>query len=79
MSNQLELFAVNNNSAPVALVSPDLPEYIKDVIRNSWDKTSSGFQDVISCDEVINQVDNETSELLAEMLHELREEYASQL
>ncbi len=72
-------FQVDNNSAPVALISPDLPEYIKDVIRKNWDKTSSGFGDVISCDDVINQVDNETSELLAEMLHELREEYASQL
>ena len=79
MSNQLELFAVDNNSAPVALISPDLPEYIKDVIRKNWDKTSSGFQDVITCDEIINQIDNDTSELLAEMLYELREEYASQL
>ncbi len=72
-------FQVDNNSAPVALISPDLPEYIKDVIRKNWDKTSSGFGDVISCDDVINQIDSDTSELLAEMLYELREEYASQL
>ena len=28
---------------PVALVSPTLPDFIKDVISNNWDKTSSGL------------------------------------
>ena len=28
---------------PVALVSPNCPDFIKDVITNSWDKSSSGL------------------------------------
>ena len=76
---QLVPFTPTNCDQPVAFVSPDLPDWIKGVIDNNWDKTSSGFGDVISCDDVINQVDDDTAELLAEMLHELREEYASQL
>ena len=76
---QLVPFTPTNCDLPVALVSPNLPEWVQGVLNENWDKTSSGFQDVISCDDVVNQVDEETSELLAEMLHELREEYASQL
>jgi hypothetical protein len=30
---------------PVALVSPTCPDFIKDVITNSWDKSSSGLGD----------------------------------
>ena len=30
---------------PVALVSPNLPDFIKDVITNNWDKSSSGLGD----------------------------------
>ena len=30
---------------PVALVSPTCPDFIKDVINNSWDKSSSGLGD----------------------------------
>ena len=45
LMKQLELFSVDNASRPVALVSPNLPEFIKDVIRNNWDKSSSGLGD----------------------------------
>ncbi len=76
---QLELFSVDNASRPVALVSPNLPEFIKDVIRNNWDKTSSGFADRFSMSDVINEIDDDTAELLAELIQEQREEYASQL
>ncbi len=30
---------------PVALVSPNLPDFIKDVITENWDKSSSGLGD----------------------------------
>ena len=77
--NQLELFTVEGQERPVALVSPNLPDFIKDVIRNSWDKTSSGLQDRFTCEDIINEIDDDTAELLAELIQEQREEYASQL
>jgi len=38
-------FTPQGHTSPVALVSPNLPDFIKDVITNSWDKSSSGLGD----------------------------------
>ena len=38
-------FTPQGLNSPVALVSPNLPDFIKDVITNSWDKSSSGLGD----------------------------------
>ena len=75
----LKPFTPQGCDKPVALVSPNLPDFIKDVITNSWDKTSSGFQDRFTCEDIINEIDDDTAELLAELIQEQREEYASQL
>ena len=39
----LKPFTPQGCDKPVALVSPNCPDFIKDVITNSWDKTSSGL------------------------------------
>ena len=63
-------FTPDNCDAPVAFVSPDLPDYIKNVINANWDKTSSGFGDHITVDELISIQDQE-------FLDEMNEEYAN--
>jgi hypothetical protein len=40
---QLVPFTPTNCDAPVAFVSPNLPDYVKRVINDNWDKTSSGL------------------------------------
>ena len=39
----LKPFTPQGCDKPVALVSPNLPDFIKDVITNNWDKSSSGL------------------------------------
>ena len=39
----LKSFTPQGCDKPVALVSPNLPDFIKDVISNNWDKSSSGL------------------------------------
>ena len=36
-------FTLQGCDKPVALVSPNCPDFIKDVITNNWDKSSSGL------------------------------------
>lgn len=35
---------------PVAMISEDLPQYIKDILNDCWHKEASGFGDHIDCD-----------------------------
>ncbi len=36
-------FTPSNCNEPVALVSPDLPEWVQGVLDENWDKVSSGL------------------------------------
>ena len=66
--NQLELFTPQGLERPVALVSPNCPDFIKDVITNNWDKSSSGLGDHYYVDS-----ENITD---PELLHEYWDEYS---
>lgn len=43
--NKLIEFRIDEDSAPIGWVSENLPDYIKDVLTQNWDKTSSGLGD----------------------------------
>ena len=43
MKKDLIPFTPQGLERPVAMVSPNCPDFIKDVITNSWDKSSSGL------------------------------------
>ena len=49
-------FTPDNCSSPVALVSPDLPDYVKRVINENWDKTSSGLGNHTYVEDMIQDV-----------------------
>ena len=67
--NQLELFTPQGLERPVALVSPNLPDFIKDVISNNWDKSSSGLGSHVYVEDVIQTITDD------EILQEYWEEY----
>tara|TARA_E500000081_G_scaffold147070_1_gene170866 strand:- start:486 stop:698 length:213 start_codon:yes stop_codon:yes gene_type:complete len=56
--NQLELFTPQGLDKPVALVSPNLPDFIKDVITNNWDKSSSGMGSHTYIEDVIESIND---------------------
>ena len=68
--NQLELFTPQGHTSPVALVSPNLPDFIKDVISNNWDKSSSGLGSHVYVEDVIQTITDD------EILQEYWEEYS---
>jgi hypothetical protein len=68
--NQLELFTPQGLERPVALVSPNLPDFIKDVITNNWDKSSSGLGSHVYVEDVIQTITDD------EILQEYWEEYS---
>tara|TARA_B100000965_G_scaffold313579_1_gene273515 strand:- start:73 stop:285 length:213 start_codon:yes stop_codon:yes gene_type:complete len=68
--NQLELFTPQGLERPVALVSPNLPDFIKDVISNNWDKSSSGLGSHVYVEDVIQTITDD------EILQEYWEEYS---
>tara|TARA_R100001082_G_scaffold67152_1_gene37999 strand:- start:2409 stop:2585 length:177 start_codon:yes stop_codon:yes gene_type:complete len=41
--NKTKLVPLNVDGYDIALISEDLPEYIKDIIINNYDKSSSGL------------------------------------
>lgn len=65
MSNQLEQFTPKGCNRPVALISHDIPEFIKDVITEKWMESSSGFGSHFTFDEFVD-----------EQVQEYQEEYA---
>ena len=68
--NNLIPFTPDNCKEPVALVSNNLPEWIKEVINNNWNETSSGFGNHYSINELISIQDQE-------LIDEYNEEYAN--
>ena len=68
--NQLELFTPQGLERPVALVSPNLPDFIKDVISNNWDKSSSGLGSHVYVEDVIQTITDD------EILQEYWDEYS---
>jgi len=67
---QLVPFTPTNCDLPVAMVSPDLPDYIKNVINDNWDKVSSGLGSHTYVEELL---DNETD---PDTIQEYWEEYS---
>ena len=63
-------FTPDNCSSPVALVSPDLPDYVKRVINENWDKTSSGLGNHTYVEDWIQDVED------PEVLQEYWDEYS---
>ena len=63
-------FTPDNCSSPVALVSPDLPDYVKRVINENWDKTSSGLGTHTYVEDIIQDVTDQDT------LQEYWEEYS---
>ena len=55
---------------PVAMVSPNLPSWIKDVLNDSWDKTSSGLGTHTYVEDMIQDVTD------PEVLQEYWDEYS---
>ena len=68
--NQLELFTPQGLERPVALVSPNCPDFIKDVITNNWDKSSSGLGSHVYVEDVIQTITDD------EILQEYWDEYS---
>ena len=68
--NQLEMFTPQGLESPVALVSPNCPDFIKDVITNNWDKTSSGLGSHVYVEELTQEITD------PEILQEYWEEYS---
>jgi len=55
---------------PVAMVSPNLPSWIKDVLNDCWDKTSSGLGTHTYVEDMIQDVTD------PEILQEYWDEYS---
>ena len=55
---------------PIALVSPNCPDFIKDVITNNWDKSSSGLGSHVYVEDVIQTITDD------EILQEYWDEYS---
>tara|TARA_Y100000401_G_C8134533_1_gene131833 strand:- start:156 stop:410 length:255 start_codon:yes stop_codon:yes gene_type:complete len=68
MSNLIP-FTPSNCDMPVAMVSPNLPSWIKDVLNDSWDKTSSGLGTHTYVEDMIQDVTD------PEVLQEYWDEY----
>ena len=47
MKNLVE-YVIPGHDRPVAFISEDLPDYIKQIIRTNWDYTTSGLSDSYS-------------------------------
>ena len=69
MSNLIP-FTPSNCDMPVAMVSPNLPSWIKDVLNDSWDKTSSGLGTHTYVEDMIQDVTD------PEVLQEYWDEYS---
>lgn len=52
MKKRLVPFTPSCCNYPVAMISEDLPNYIKEMIVRSWSAESSGFGDHLYVDEV---------------------------
>ena len=50
---QLVTFTPTNCTAPVAYISHDLPDWIKDVINKNWAHTSSGLGSHVYIEDLI--------------------------
>jgi len=68
--NQLELFTPQGLDRPVALVSPNASDLVKQVITNNWDKSSSGLGSHVYVEDVIQEITD------PEILQEYWEEYS---
>ena len=69
MSNLIP-FTPTNCDQPVALVSPNLPEWIQGVLNESWMKTSSGLGTHTYVEDMIQDVTD------PEVLQEYWDEYS---
>ena len=67
---QLVPFTPTNCDHPVAYVSPNLPEWIKDVLNKNWNYTSSGLGNHVYVEDLIQ---DETD---PDILQEYWEEYS---
>ena len=67
---QLVPFTPTNCDQPVAFVSPDLPDWIKGVIDNNWDKTSSGLGSHVYVEDLTQEIED------PDILQEYWEEYS---
>ena len=63
-------FTPQGCDTPVALVSPNCPDFIKDVITNNWDKSSSGLGSHVYVEDVIQTITDD------EILQEYWDEYS---
>jgi hypothetical protein len=63
-------FTPDNCDTPVALVSPNLPDYVKRVINENWSKTSSGLGTHTYVEDIIQDVTDQDT------LQEYWEEYS---
>ena len=63
-------FTPSNYDQPVALVSPDLPEWVQGVIDESWMKVSSGLGNHTYVEDMIQDVTD------PDILQEYWEEYS---
>ena len=69
MSNLIP-FTPTNCDMPVAYVSPNLPSWVKDVLNDSWMKTSSGLGNHTYVEDMIQDVTD------PEILQEYWDEYS---
>lgn len=69
MSNLIP-FTPSNCDMPVAMVSPNLPGWVKDVLNDSWNKTSSGLGTHTYVEDMIQDVTD------PEVLQEYWDEYS---
>ena len=63
-------FTPSNCNEPVALVSPNLPEWVQGVLDESWDKVSSGLGDHTYVEDLIQNTTD------PDLLQEYWEEYS---
>jgi len=68
--NKLKHFTPSGCERPVALISPNCPDFIKDVITNNWDKSSSGLGSHYYIEDVKETITD------PEILQEYWEEYS---
>ena len=68
--NKLKHFTPPGCARPVALISPNCPDFIKDVITNNWDKSSSGLGSHYYIEDVKETITD------PEILQEYWEEYS---
>ena len=66
----LQPFIPDNCTSPVAYMSSDTPDWIKDVINENWDQVSSGLASHYTFEELIGIQEQE-------LFEEYQEEYAT--